>query len=384
MTPEEILGKPQGRPTLVGQHLEKEFTEEILDETYEIFETALPIGLGSIDTLVKQLKTYQPTLYKKFLPRIYENVSAFMDWRIPGATSTAIYMAVSGHEELKKYQAYVNFAQWSLQWEQYQNPCFFISPEFLKAMLNTDIPDNFDLSDFKLPFPSMAFILPKDNPVKFRNKTTPFIGITRVNSSTKTKLGEIQMSKPIDKIIVTTSFLPGTFFAAGVQYKSLNQVLRMSPNELREESHRTKQVYTTVEDAEFILLLNKLAVNIVLAMESRPELVTKESYVRQGVSKNKTYRPSVWQPNIIGAKYRFVSPGTGTHESPRSHWRRGHFRQQRIGSSLCSTEGCRDPQQAHLALGMCQVADCKCEQYKPGWGRKTIWIDPVLVNALAY
>ena len=68
--------------------------------------------------------------------------------------------------------------------------------------------------------------------------------------------------------------------------------------------------------------------------------------------KTKKKRPStsgVWQPNWIGRGYELkLETGSGTHASPRSHWRRGHWRRQPIGEGR--TE------------------------------RKLVWIEPMLIN----
>lgn len=375
ITNEELLGQAAG-------------AEEAFDPTYEQYETPLPKGVSNIDTLVKQLKTYQPKLYKKFIPRVYEQTAAFMDWRIPGATSSAIYMAArDSREQIEGWQAYLNYASWSLQWEEYNNPCFFVTPEFLKAMLNTGVPESFDLSDFKLPLPSLVFVLPKNNPLKFKGRPVPYVGIGRIQNSINTELGQITSKKKVDKIVLTTSFLPKSFFAPGIQYSGLNDVVRMGSKEFHSASRQVEGAVTPVEDTEFVLLMLRLAVNLVLAMESRPELVSKGSYVRASAESGKAnaYRPGIWKPNIVGARYRVVNEsGNGTHASPRSHWRRGHFRKQRIGSALCSTKDCQHSAEAHITGGLCLLPECGCERYTPSWGYKTIWVDPVLVNALAY
>ena len=220
-----------------------------------------------------------------------------------------------------------------------------------------------------------------------------------MNDSISTELGHVTAGHDYDKIVLTTSFLPNAFFAPGLQYKALNDIVRMEADTLREVGHMApiniitegeerKLAITPSEDAEFILLMLRLAVSLVLAMQSRPELVSKERYLRAGSRSQATsagYSPGVWQPNVVGARYKIISEtGTGTHASPRSHWRRGHFRRQRVGSALCSTMGCRHSAQVHIAGALCQLPDCGCQKYTPSWTYKTIWIDPVLVNALAY
>ncbi len=387
INPDEILGKTMGS-SLIG-HTAGPDEDQLMDPTYEQYETPLPNGVGSIDSIVKQLKTYQPKLYSKFVPKVYEQTSLFHDWRIPGITSSVTYLALKSDKTLQGWQAYVNFGGWALEWESYNNPTFFVTKDFLDAMLHTDIPDTFDLSDFELPFPAMAFMLPKDSPLRFNGKPVPWLGVGRFTGPVKTELGEVRTQrKDLDKLVLTTSFLPNSFFAPGIQYSGLNETVRLKAQDFRDQSHSEhSQVKAAVGDAEFCLQMLRLVVNLVLAMDSVPELVTKGVYMRRSSQSrgSEQHTPSVWSPNIIGLKYRTVrEESEGTHASPRSHWRRGHWRRTRIGSINCSTMNCKHPPSAHLKEGLCQLDNCNCTRYTPSWTYRKDWIKPVLVNALAY
>jgi hypothetical protein len=95
-------------------------------------------------------------------------------------------------------------------------------------------------------------------------------------------------------------------------------------------------------------ILPNIIFNTLFAMAARPEYV--ESGKRIGNMKKS--KSELWTPNIIGRKYATKydpNAETGTHASPRMHWRRGHFRQQACG------------------IGRLE--------------HKIIWIEPMLVNA---
>ena len=70
-----------------------------------------------------------------------------------------------------------------------------------------------------------------------------------------------------------------------------------------------------------------------MAMTCRPDLLTKET-IHHWQHKNPSKKGNVafWSPNIIGNDYQILGGhGSGSHASPRMHWRRGHFRNQACG-----------------------------------------------------
>lgn len=86
----------------------------------------------------------------------------------------------------------------------------------------------------------------------------------------------------------------------------------------------------TPTEAEHLRRTRIIVANLMLAMAARPEL-REDTGVRVRVIKNGPAREE-WTPNWIGRTYRYSRPaGDGEHASPRMHWRRGHYRQQRHG-----------------------------------------------------
>jgi hypothetical protein len=111
-----------------------------------------------------------------------------------------------------------------------------------------------------------------------------------------------------------------------------------------------------LQDISVTARLARIAMNAILLLNVRPEMAEVGARVeRSGKTKKGAHVPEVWTPNWLGRTYR--TPGRtadsttekGTHASPRLHWRRGHWRDQRVGAGRKES--------------------------------KTIWIEPVVVNA---
>jgi hypothetical protein len=92
------------------------------------------------------------------------------------------------------------------------------------------------------------------------------------------------------------------------------------------------------QDSEFLEKLGVIAFGTLLAMNARPDLVTHGKLEKRVAKKDEPVK-EFWSPNVVGERYRprvvTVKPeggATGTHASPRYHWRRGHYRNQRHGA----------------------------------------------------
>jgi hypothetical protein len=106
-------------------------------------------------------------------------------------------------------------------------------------------------------------------------------------------------------------------------------------------------------DDRFLNTLRSLVLQCFLALQYQPELLSDVELPTQkkGFSKPNEQEPSYRVPRWLGKDFkskRSSESSTGTHSSPRTHWRRGHWRRVAVGQGR--TE------------------------------RKVIWIQPVLVN----
>ena len=114
----------------------------------------------------------------------------------------------------------------------------------------------------------------------------------------------------------------------------------------------------SVADKEFVQRIRNLVINILLALEFSPSLLTDateaEAKAKSKGFANKQTSSSARYPRWLGKNYQsksVLSAAKGTHCSPCTHWRRGHWR------LLESGEG---------------------KRWKEA---RRLWIEPVLVNS---
>src|SRR5258708_24272934 len=81
----------------------------------------------------------------------------------------------------------------------------------------------------------------------------------------------------------------------------------------------------------------RLALNLLLISVARPELLTGGEIVKRVKIKRGEGKREMWAPRWIGRDWkaeREIRSGTGSHASPRLHWRRGHYRRSVVGPRL--------------------------------------------------
>ncbi len=397
--PRDILGK---RPTPIEVEKPLDFDDVQLndygndswecDEGDTAFLTPWPEPLAphlSTKYLMAELKRTLPMEYTRFFPRIYHEVKAFRDWRKPNVMAVlSIARMHNNHEYIAKFQAPMNHAQYVTRWYRSGCPSFFISKEFLDAVMNTDLPKELDLSNLHLPFESFVFILPTEHDLKFDGRAIDYFSVTRATGGIKTDIGEIQSPEENDKLIITTSIGLNEFFAPGYNFQELSNIAQMDVETIAREAKMAPNLINT--EGAFTLELFKTAIKLVLAMEALPDVVETSPTERR--PSNTRNRPShVWSPNVIGRHYRIErSNGDGnggTHASPRMHMRRGHFRRTRIGVRFGDCVNCSKPRNTHYEnTGFCQLPDVNCDAYvfdKTHREIRTDWIKPMWVNLVA-
>jgi hypothetical protein len=192
---------------------------------------------------------------------------------------------------------------------KYDMPCFFIDSTLLKALENTNISiDN----KVKLPFPSQFLFFPKS--------------LYKFNCFSVLDFFNIGFDVTGDDKFAMTCWLP--------DITGNSQEINSYKNWAKDS-----KIYDTVCK---LFLFIKLKQNNY--QKSQPLIAEDEPRTKSGAC--------FWTPNWIGKDYQIKtergSSKGGTHSSPRTHWRRGHFREQPIGEGRNET--------------------------------KTIWIEPTLIN----
>lgn len=334
--------------------------------------------------LILHLKTTAPEIYREVFSRIYSEDSRFNDWRLPlwEIGNTRINWGKELMRGTLSNAAKTKIQQFALGVEN-NFPLFFVEPSFFYAATASGVPLGLKIEDLKLPYPSFTFILPKGAlPTKYGD--LPFITVT--DDLAGRKEIEIGASRLIieakDNALWVSTLFPKN---AG------DYMIRVTDDTYSEEKEPDFHGYLT-EDVNGKLsdpifgddvtgwkdITEKICTavaSLILAMECRPDIVTKErriKQIRRGAGKE------IWEPNRIGRGFRIKHENNsepGEHSSPRAHPRRGHFRLTPFGPRTCK---CGHAQNLHDVI--CMSAGCFCETYVSTQQKEKHWIEPVWVN----
>jgi hypothetical protein len=193
-------------------------------------------------------------------------------------------------------------------------PFYFVEPLLLEAVEQTDIAFEVEWATMPLPFEALTFVLPAHNEYGI-----DCIEVVRMTADEAGVEGFAPRVNPnqLSKVFLTLRAYASDQFDLQVHMT---------------EPYHPDSFHTLKDGSEVTRKrMVRIAFNVLLAMAARPEYV--ETGHRQG--RHKKSGSDIWSPNVIGRKYatkRDSAAETGTHASPRMHWRRGHFRHQPFGS----------------------------------------------------
>lgn len=339
--------------------------------------------------LTNQLKAFNPAIYRETFKRIYGDDQKFHDWRLPLWVMGHSWSKLPDRERGKSLSVPVsfNYQQIALA-RQFSFPLFFVEPELFEACASSGLPKGLKFSELKMPFPSFTFILPK-GAFSTKEGDVHFITVSIDLKGRKTlELGSRGMNvETADDGMLISTFFPKN--AGDFCIRITDDIFTLDRPPAFHE-HLVADVDTPKSERlfgddsktldEITIKMASLVPALILAMECRPEIVTRERKIKH---LRRDRASEVWEPNRIGGRYRIqLSEGTeaGTHSSPKAHIRRGHFRLQPIGPRgvcLCSHKKANHVGEA----GTCEFAGCNCYGYEaPFANTKKIWLEPTWVN----
>lgn len=282
-------------------------------------------GFNPLD-VVYRLKTADPEACRIFFPRRYRNIERFHDYRLVNVHWCAYNAACKKRLIRLPVEDEVALTVISAIAAKWDFPVFFVAPEMFLAVTQTTVPDKIDWETMHLPFDSMTFVLPK--------------GIAKVEGH---EVAGVQFTRALEGKYVAPRSLAGVMLSRNTLFIdiALANGARLFSRILTPYEH-TQQLTVITTENEFaanvtanetgmIKLLTNSVFNLIYAMAARPELVSKP-VKRSGI--HKKTQTEIWDPRIIGEHFTVARPRGdvgATHASPRLHWRRGHFRRQRIG-----------------------------------------------------
>lgn len=232
---------------------------------------------------------------------------------------------------------------------EYKVPTYWVGRELLEALTRTNLP-NIHGSELNWPMPAMLFMLPKDVFFNPKGASVYFIGVALCPN--RSLVCWTQVDEPNGPPNYAISEFVHQRVLSEIRNARIRDDIEIIAYE-KEDSEAEKSFTTT---------LLTLGINLMLIMNVRPQLVEMGEIVQPlGFGGKRATDPEApWTPNWIGKHYRLkreqTLKSTENNQSDaesgitlRTHWRKGHLREQRWGE------------------GLQQV--------------KLIWIEPVLVNA---
>jgi hypothetical protein len=243
---------------------------------------------------------------------------------------------------------------------RYQVPTFFVGGDLLAALAASDPPDDFLVSELKWPAKAMLLMLPSEMSKQATGGCeVVYISIARVQETFDAKMPftvilPSGLRVPSKTVELQKVFPDGTFLLNAVVIDrdgtpaEYHAIMPLSNDTKLSEwwdykmnffmfanMSRNECPFDAVQDKQIADRLKQIAIQVLLAFNTAPELLKRETVLKAARKDNhgKITRRALWEPNFIGRDY--VLPrekGTGeSHASPHAHFRRGHFRNQRYG-----------------------------------------------------
>lgn len=312
-----------------------------------------------------------PELMKAFYPRVYENTGRYASPRSCAAMIANVVAEMLRYGYHKAATAYRLLMPGLSYLCERRMPMFFLAPDLLEAVLRTDFDDDINWTELSLPYESGILILPKGALVHPEDGEVSMLIWARVAKGDHPSPwpGIPRPVLPNDCFIILGACPEKMIWYDSILTANVRPVMRLHNLFYRESGQPVPAVGKSSyldsdlseKDAEFLEKMGVVVFGTILAMNARPTLVEHGKLVKR-VGKGDKAR-EFWSPNVIGARYKFkrevarVVEGRfvtaqrehGTHASPRLHWRRGHYRNQPVGTGRKE--------------------------------RKTIWIEPCLIGA---
>ena len=219
----------------------------------------------------------------------------------------------------------------------YRSPVYYVAEQFIRAVAATELPHDFTLADLHWPMPAMVIGFPVRFMREYLGRETCYVCATEFDAGDH-----------------SCRFLPSTptitmpkAKVAFYWYACVDGRLESFVSSFWKEDHVDEIIqkygytdYTGAdtpkvqEDKECCDRLSVLMFKLLVVLNTRPNLVEPATCIRRARSWQSKLRNELWSPNIIGATYRVTRENaapTGTHASPRLHFRRGHLRNQPHG-----------------------------------------------------
>jgi hypothetical protein len=300
------------------------------------------------------IQSVTPHLLKKYGPRRYSTPTGYVSTEWAATHMAANELSFKGVTADLDNGIAMKAHAIHLEWHKLNGPTYFVSENLLKAALNNSLP-KIPCKAIRWPLDAIMFMLPTGVLTNPEGASINFLVVAKHFGSMGCTTG-VDQGKGIEGIAQYASirdFNPDAYVCDEVK----------DPAGFSHFTGDTLNLNFYTGDhpeIEFIDRLRVLAINLLLIMSARPELVeTTSSLVtsdnkKVGKVSSREDRQR-WSPNWIGRDFRIKTDTRAKtttvgakRPSPEMHWRRGHYREQPYGEKLSK--------------------------------KKTIWMEPVLIG----
>lgn len=342
----------------------------------------LPFAAEDFMDASQQREFYQkisagyPHLVKRYELPNYSSPNGYRSYRhlsemaVMNEIDLEYRMQLIGEGAISTVAALVSASVW--QQARYHFPLAYVGRDIAEAASETELPGWLDVAAMPWPLPAISFMLPQGMFISPLGNEASALSVARVDAGQvreflDEKAKTIQQSFPQRLISSDTRIECGTYFVWATLATPAGawKMWGMDSPLLGTLAHAAT-LHTKIgdyvvgneddEDRDNAWLYSKLvnlALNLLMIMNSRPELIEPQRKLKTIKKKSREAPTTLWEPRWIGRDYRYVRDAdrgvVGTHASPRTHWRRGHYRDQAYGPK-------------HTL-------------------RKTLWIEPIMVKA---
>lgn len=282
-------------------------------------------------------------LYKAVAHRRYRNIPGYLDqeevvsaFAVGQSGALADSLSDADFHQGATLRAVSNMA------EQYDMPIYAVGPEILAMAAMTTPPSAMRVSELQLPFPSVTFLLPEGA------FPTPFDDIRAVSICATMSDGKDDFRPPepgqlYNVFICGLSREMADNESVGYCPRNWYTILRSDftmgeSKDMDSVIDTTSDVIRLTEAKQVSPRLIDLVVNLICIMNTEPNLVEDERLLRKSKGSGKKQKPELWQRRWVEMPTRKESldtcPKTGSHASPRTHWRRGHWRRLGEGKMI--------------------------------------------------
>jgi hypothetical protein len=269
---------------------------------------------------------------------------------------------------------------------QYKVPVYYVADAFARAVAATDLPDDMYIADLNLPLPGMVIAWPQAFMREYLGADISYVYAATVDKGEDAHppIPELGPSVYVKRNkIAWWHFLWNGNLESFVSSYWRDDLVKDFTSEVYTYTDFTgqKDEAVVLGDHERTNRVSALMFKLLLLLSMNPAYITNGSIQRKAKVKHGRVRDELWSPNMIGSAYRSETsgPGTGTHASPRVHFRRGHIthvaRRKKDGPWFAIKDMPRTED------GRIDWPNVVPEQRELFWAcHERKWIKPVLIN----